>query len=80
MAAGAAVAGGGTFPGKTFLVANASAARPIAMAVQAMYIGTETNRAGYMYYGACGGNSVINASTYQVGSIGPTLENFERTP
>lgn len=33
-----------------------------------------------MYYGSCGGNSLLNGTTYQVAGIGPMLENFERTP
>jgi hypothetical protein len=50
------------------------------MSVQVTYIGTETNRAGYIHYGACSGNQVISGSTYQVSGLAPVLGNFERTP
>lgn len=51
IAAGAAVAAGTNLPGKTFILANAAGARPVAMAVQALYLGTELDRSGFIYYG-----------------------------
>lgn len=66
-------------PGYNFL-ANSSAVRCIAGAMQIAFVGTELNRSGRFHYGQTSGGLINVADTPSADSLAPILENWERTP
>lgn len=67
-------------PGYTFLAANASVYRPVAVCVELVYLGSESTRSGMVAGGVISGGAWYNQTAVSVDNVMALVPSAERTP
>lgn len=74
------VAANSSGPGRSFLVANATAARCVAACIRITYPGAESSRSGRIHYGNTNGGLIDAGQVVTADGVAQTVQNYTRTP